>query len=236
MWSISTEIFKMRNQPPAKSHNAFQICPKMFSNKISEEQSEMMESSSLALPESTRPPTITRRKIAGNFRLVFDHLRQVFSVTVRPKTVFQKTWDGYLEWEDDVGAHIAHQFEDLIDSSGFFVFSGCTSILGPGQLSVSRSLSLLQCIGDALWSSYLCQNNIRRRNPHFFSICQVTTCTKEDIIPKFGLRSKVLGCRLLKYLSKLSTKASSTALPKFNRYYQPTGGNRLQLSQTQPIK
>ena len=39
-----------------------------------------------------------------------------------PKIVFQKTWDEELEWDDNVGVHITHRFQHLMDSLGFLSF------------------------------------------------------------------------------------------------------------------
>ena len=78
--------------------------------KLHRNPSAMVESSSLALPESIPTPIITCRMIASYLGRVSHPLGLVTPVTIMPKILFQKTWDGDLEWDDDVGAHIANQF------------------------------------------------------------------------------------------------------------------------------
>ena len=78
--------------------------------------SKMIESSSLILLGSIRRPTITRRMIASNLGRVFDPLGLVTTVTIIPKILFRKTWNRVLEWDDDVGAHIANQFQHRVPS------------------------------------------------------------------------------------------------------------------------
>ena len=53
---------------------------------------------------------ITRRVISSSLGKVFDTLGLVTPVTLLPKISFQKTWDGTLNWDDDVGATITSQF------------------------------------------------------------------------------------------------------------------------------
>ena len=76
----------------------------------------MFQSSSLDLPESIGTPTISRRMIVSILRRVFYALGLVIPVTIIPKILFQKNWDGDLEWDDDVGAIIANQFQHWMDS------------------------------------------------------------------------------------------------------------------------
>ena len=84
--------------------------------------SSMIESSSIALFQSNRTTTITRRMIASNLGRVFDPRELLTRVTIMPKILFQKTWDGVWEWDDDIWPHIANQFQHWIDSLGL-IFS-----------------------------------------------------------------------------------------------------------------
>ena len=76
---------------------------------------------------------ITRRIISSSLGKVFDPLGLVTPVTLLPKILFQKTWDGTLNWDDDVGATITSQFlywmESLKDLSQLHIPLLVTSVV-----------------------------------------------------------------------------------------------------------
>ena len=141
--------------------------------KTQRSPSTLIDTCSLVLPKNIRAPTITCWMIASNLR-EFVILGPVTPVTIMPKILLQKTWDWNLEWDDDVGAHIANQFQHWVDNLGLL------SSLAKPKCSASRYSFLLRCIEDGLWMSYLCQNNSRHEKPLFISSRGVTTCTRED--------------------------------------------------------
>ena len=176
-----------------------------------------------------------------------------------------KQWDGNLNWDDDVGAHIANQFQHWMDILGIL-----SSLAVPRYLARDSfqqvDLHLFSDASEMAYGAAIYARTTSDAGIHTSLLAAKSRLAPRETvcIPRHELCSIVLRCKLLKrslksvqilqLLVDVSAWSNSTIsfswnrstlnkysifwptiLPKINRCYQPISGNTFRLIKTQPI-
>ena len=137
--------------------------------------------------------------IASNVGRVFDPLGLVTPVTIMPKILFQKTWDGDLEWDDDVGAHIANQIQQLVDTLGLLSSLDVTRYLAKDSFQ-QVDLHLFCNASEMAYGAAIYARPTSDAGIHTSLLVAKSRLAPRKTVftPRLELCSMVLGCKLLK--------------------------------------